>query len=146
MGVIRGLDCTCYYNTGTFGAPIWNLLDDIHNLDLKDSKTKGDASRRKSPVKQEVNTQRVVEITFDLVRDPEDDGFAAIQEAYDEDDLIEFAFADGPIATPGTKYTRFECQINDFSPTEPLDGVSMYSCSASPTYTDNEQGVLAEVP
>ena len=146
MGVIRGVDCACYYNSATFASPTWVELTDIHNLELKDSKTKGDASRRVSDVQQEVNTLRVVEITFDMVRDPDDTGFRKIQTAYQDDTLIEFAFTDGIITTSGTTYTRFECQINDFSPTEPLDGVSMYSVTASPTYTSNAQGDFTTVP
>ena len=50
-----------------------------------------------------------------------DADFAALLTAYQNRTMVEFAFADGVIATSGTKYFRIECKLFEFSRNEALE-------------------------
>lgn len=145
MGAKRGFDKYLYRNTGSYNSPVWNLIDNVRDLTLPLNKGKGDASRRTSNVKQYMPTMHDPEFTWEMVDDPADADLIALQDAWLADTLVEFAFADGPIATSGTQYRRYECVITEISESEPLDDVSMVSVKACPTYTSNAQGTRTTV-
>ena len=44
MGAKRGLDLKLYRNSGTFGAPNWNEVDNVRDLTLGLTSEEGDAS------------------------------------------------------------------------------------------------------
>ena len=143
MAAKRGLDLKLYYNTASYATPTWSLITNVEDLTLGLTKAEGNASNRSQVYAMFMGTQKLAEFSWKMVNNPADAATAAIQAAYDADPgtLIELAFADGLIATTGTKYRRFESEILDISEDQPLAGVSMISVKAKPTYTANAQGV-----
>lgn len=140
MGAKRGLDMYAYRNTGNYAVAVWDLIPNIKDLTLTTSRKEGDASRRASSVEQMVATLFSPSISWAMVNDPTDADLLVLWTAYDAGTLVEFAFADGPIATNGTRYIRYECQIFDMSEDQPLGDVALVNVTVKPTYTTNAQG------
>lgn len=146
MGVKRGLDLTLYRNTGTHAAPVWNYIGNVKDLALNRTMGEGDASARLSDVKMLEPCLQEASFGWAMNHDPNDQDLTAIQAAFEEREMIEFAFADGDIAAAGTQYLRYECKIFDVSEPQPLDGVNVVNVMAKPCYSTNPQGVRTTVP
>ena len=58
------------------------------------------------------------------------------------DEQVEFAFANGPIATSGTTYTRQECKIFQFDEDQPLTGGIGAQVTAKPCKSANAPTVV----
>ena len=135
-----GLDMYLYRNTNTFASPTWAIVENVRDLTGPDSFAEADVSRRNtgaSAFKQSEPTLREVSYEWDMVHDPSDADFAALLTAYAARTLTEFAFADGPIATTGTKYFRIECKLFEFSRNEALEDANIYHVVAKPCYSAN---------
>lgn len=142
MTVRRTLDLGVYRNTGTYVSPTWTLMRNIKDLSGPDSKTEGDASIRGSFIAMKEPTLQEVSFEFDMVHDPADLDFLAVEGAYEGNTTIELAMADGPIATPGTRYRRYTLKVFDWSRGENLADVATRHATLKPSFTTNAQGVL----
>lgn len=132
-----GLDMKLYRNTGSFAIPVWTLIDNCRDLSAPDSMSEADVSRRASQYRQTEPALRDFSIEFEMVQDATDTNFTSIRTAYAARTLIEFALADGLIATVGTIYFRIECKITEFSRVEPLEDANIYSVKAKPAFSAN---------
>lgn len=132
-----GLDMLLYRNTGTNGSPTWALIENVGDLTGPDSMDKIELPRRKTAIKQYEPGQRDISFEWDMIKDETDTQFTALRTAYAAKTLTEFAFANGPIATAGTKYFRVECKIFEFSRTEPINGANAYHVVAAPCWSAN---------
>ena len=119
-----GLDMYLYYNTGTFASPTWVLIDNVDDLKRQRTRAEADLSSRKSDELQREPTLADVSFSWGMINDETDTAFTAIRTAEEARTLIEFAFANQPIATTGCVYARRELKIFEFSEDQPLkDGV-----------------------
>jgi hypothetical protein len=137
-----GLDMYLYRNTGSYGTPTWVVVENVRDLNGADSMAEADVSRRGTAVtgsgfKQNEPTLREMSFDWEMVRDEADADFTALRTAYAARTLVEFAFADGAIATTGTNYFRIECKIFGFERSEPLEGPNTYKVTAKPCYSAN---------
>lgn len=136
MGVKRGLDLALYRNTGTYGAPTWNLVPNVKDVALNRSMGEGDASSRLNSVKMMEPCLEDASIEFEMVDDPTDTDQIAILAAYANRTLIEFAL----VYLDTGEGVRYECKIFNASEPQPLDGVNTIKFTAKPCYSTNEQG------
>ena len=132
-----GLDMLLYRNTGTNGSPTWVLIENVGDLTGPDSMDKIELPRRKTAIKQYEPGQRDISFEWDMIKDETDTQFTALRTAYAAKTLTEFAFANGPIATAGTKYFRVECKIFEFARTEPINGANAYHVVVAPCWSAN---------
>lgn len=104
----------------------WTLMTNITNVELSMQRDRADVTTRAaSGWKAEKPTLATMEVTFDMMYDPTDSDFAAFQTAFLSNTDIDMAFADGAIATTGTKYISGTFGIAEFSRNEPLaEGVT----------------------
>lgn len=137
MGATRGKDFKLYLNTDDpyDNAPTWVEVTNVRDLTRTLEKTLADASIRGSSFRLQVGTLKDFSIEFQMVYDPEDTEYARIEEAYFNDDNLEFLVLDGPIGTDGSKGIRFQGQVSSFTVNEALEDVGLTDVTIVPGYT-----------
>lgn len=140
-----GFECVMSYNSGTDASPAWVPMPMVRSLSETESYTKIDISTRASANKKYFAGQADVSVSFDyLYRKGETDTvFTFLQTSKDARAAVQFAIADGPIATSGTEYSKDFYQITKFDKKQDLDGVMIFDIELSPTLW-YESGTLIE--
>lgn len=137
MATPLGKDATLNRNTGTFGSPTYNPIDNVQNLSVDATRGEANTSTRGSDVATIATTQKVLAISWDLVYVPSDADFTALETAFNSNVTIELFCCDGPTGTAGNKGWHGDWYMTKFSRKEDLDGVIMYECEAKPAKTAN---------
>lgn len=141
--VILGLDARLYRNTGTSQNPTWVAINNVKDLTITIEKGEADATTRASGGwKQTVPTIKDATVEFEMVWDPSDAGFTAIQTAFFNNEGIELAAMDGPLPPPQGKTVqglRALFGVQKFSRNEPLEEVLTVSVTLKPTYGSTPQ-------
>lgn len=136
--VVLGLNAKLYRNTGTQQSPTWTDIANIKDLTLNLEKGEADATTRASSGwRQTVATLKEASVEFEMVWDPSDQGFQAIQEAFFNNTALDLAIMDGTLP-PSTGQTvqglRADWAVTKFSRNEPLEEVLTVSVTLKPTY------------
>lgn len=127
MSAKAGMQAKLYRNTATFETPTWALVPNVKDLTLNLEKGQADVTTRaNNGWKASVGTLKDAGIEFEMVWDTEDEGFAAIRDAYLNDTPLELAVMDGDITTAGSEGLRAAFVVTNFSRKEPLEeGISV---------------------
>ena len=135
MSVKTGMEAKLYYKVGgVAGAGDWVELTDIKDNTLNLEKGEADVTTRgNNGWKATVGTLKSGSVEFEMVWNPEDAGFAAISDAYFQDQVIGLAILDGAKET-GTGLVA-DFAITNFSRKEPLEEAVTVSVTAKPTYS-----------
>jgi len=129
MAEIMGVDCILARNSGSYGSPTWSTVSIARDVSLNMERKAGDTSKRGGGGHaSELVGNSDTGVEFEVIYDPTDTQFIALQAAYMAKTVVEFAIANGTIATTGTNYLRAHFQLHKFSRTEPLDDASKVSC------------------
>jgi hypothetical protein len=137
-GFLIGLDMKLYRNTGTYASPTWDLISNVKDLTLSESRGKADVSNRASDWRKNKSTLNELMASWKMNYDSSDTDFTTLQSAYRARTTVEFAFADGLIGTSGTQYVRASCELFKFERAEPLEGSVEVDVEAGPTYAAND--------
>ena len=136
MGYTLGREAKLYRNAGTYEAPDWQEISNARDVDANveadtaDLTTRGNAGWRAT-----VPTIQDATIEFDMVWDPDDAGFTAIQEAFFGRTPIEIAGMSGDIETAGSEGLRATMAVTTFRRSEPLTEGITVSVTLKPTYS-----------
>ncbi|HZT79582.1 MAG TPA: hypothetical protein VFA26_05155 [Gemmataceae bacterium] len=141
-----GLDGNLYRNTGTYSTPVWTLIPTVRDLTLEMSASEADVSSRGQNFKLKRTALLELSVDGELIYNPTDPNYTALRDGFLNKTVIEFAVADGPIATSGTQYLRMSCQVFKFSRGEPLEGAMTNSFSIKPTPNPNADPAFVTVP
>jgi hypothetical protein len=76
-------------------------------------------------------------IEFDVILDPNDANYVAVETAYYANSIIALADMSGPIATSGSRGLWANCKITQFNREEPIDGEQKIHVVAKPTSSTN---------
>jgi len=142
MGVKISLDLALYRNTGTFLAPVWNIVDNVKDVALNRTMGEGDASSRLNDVKMSEPVLQDASFEFAMVDDDTDTDLIAFRAAFDNRTIVEFASV---YRATGAGF-RYECKIFGLSEPQPLENVNVINVSAKPCYTTNPQGTAVVIP
>lgn len=137
-GVVLGLDCKAYRNTGTHASPTWNLVDDVKDVTLNLEKGEADVTTRaNSGWRARKGTLKDGTVEFTLLHNPDRadsvTDFEAIRDAWINNTAVEWAFMDGAIATAGSQGLRATMEVVNFSRGEQLENASEYNVKLVPT-------------
>lgn len=133
-----GMEAKLYRNTGSYAAPTWSEMTNVKDLTLNleaseaDVTTRGNAGWRAT-----IAALKDGSIEFEMVWDPTDAGFTAIQDAYFNNTTLEFAVMDGDVASTGSQGLRATMSITKLTRSEPLEQAITVSVTAKPTYSAN---------
>lgn len=138
MAAKRGRDFKLYRNTDDpyDSSPTWSEVTNVRDLSRSIEKLLANASIRGSEWVLQVATQKQLEITFQMVYDPDDTHYDAMETAFYDDaiHLEEFLILDGPIGTVGSKGLRVHAEISNFSVNEALEDVGLTDVTLVPGY------------
>lgn len=130
-----GGEAVLYYNSGNYASPTWVEVENCGDLDKANSRsTVAAPTRGKWPEIGFLLGGRTRGLTWSSLqkKGTADAALTALVAAYDSGIAVEFAIADGAIATTGTKYLRITMKISKADESEPLDGVVTISFEAVP--------------
>jgi len=128
-----GLNAKAYRNTGTYASPTWSEVTNIRDLTLNLEKAEADVTTRASNGwRNEIGTLKNAGVEFEMVYEPSDTNFAAIQEAFLNDTLVDMIFLSGDIEEADNEGLRAEFSVNNFSRSEPLEDALKNSVSLKP--------------
>jgi hypothetical protein len=127
-------------NTGTYGTPTWTTVTIVRDLTITLEAAEADVSSRGSRFKRYIATLIEFGVELEFIYDPANASYVAMLAAAiaNPPTTIEFAVADGTIATSGTQYVRFHAQVFGMGRSEPLEDGMTNSCMLKPTPNSND--------
>lgn len=135
--------CRLYRNTATDATPTWVEIDKAKDVAFPFSIGESDSSARDCEFKLSEANLIGVELTFGyqyvLGADTVYDALVAAMVARTK---IQYAAADGPIATVGTRYLKFGAQIFGMDNDEPLEGGKVSGFTLKPTRMIEASAIL----
>jgi predicted secreted protein len=141
MAHVLAEDAKLYYNTGTYASPTWTEICNVKDLTLSLEKDEIDVTTRCSGgFKEYADGLLDANVTFNMLYDPADAAFTALQSAFFAKTAIEFAVMDGvlPPASGNTSQgLRATCMIKSFSRSESLGEALMTDVAIRPVVNDD---------
>lgn len=111
MSTPIGILSKLYYNTGTYGSPIWTEVSIVGDVAVNPTWDEADISTRASRVKSMKKTMLGIEITARLKKVPSSTVYAAFVNALMSDGLLDILVLDGPNNTDGVRGYRMDVQV-----------------------------------
>lgn len=139
-----GLSMKIYVNSGTYGSPTWAEITNVADAKI-DTGTADEAEVSSRAVSWKQYEPGLKDATFEWdmrYKQSDSTGLNALTTAWSSGTLKEFAFADGDIATSGTKYFRCECKIFSVARDEPLSDSVVVHIKARPCYSANAPQIV----
>ena len=134
MATRLGLDAKLYRNTSPSGTT-WVEISNVKDVTLSLEKGEADVTTRaNNGWRATVGTLKDASIEFQMVWDTDDDGFAAIQQAFFSNSPIEVAVMSGPINDSESEGLRATCDVLSFTRNEALEEALMVDVTLKPTY------------
>ncbi len=138
MSFTLGLEAKLYRNTGTYGIPVWEEIEDAQDVSLNLEAGEAEAKRRGGGGWAEtIAALKGASIEFGLLYRSSNTDFTALRDAYLNRTAIDILVLDGDVATTGSQGLRAACHITNFSREEPLEEALTVSVTAKPTPNDD---------
>jgi len=124
-----------YRNTGSYGTPVWNLLNNRRDCTLNQQAVEADASDAESGVEEMVVVSRGYELSGQIRWADSVDDYEALRDAYDAEPRtpIEFAAMYDAIADSGSVGKRLTCDVTQFNESFPYKDIVTADVVAKPT-------------
>lgn len=133
-----GKDCNLYRNTASYATPTWSPILPVRDVTLPQADDEVDVTSRGSGGSKEIEPGlRDNSAEFDMVYDPGDTNFAAMQTAKNARTSLEFLILDGPVATAGSQGLRATCKITKMGRKEGLADAVMSDVKICPAKNVN---------
>lgn len=131
-----GMEAKLFRNTGTAESPTWTEIANVRDVTLNLEKGEADVTTRANGGWRATRgTLKDASIEFQMVWDPGDAGFAAIQAAFFSGDPIELAVMSGPMDDDDSEGLRAVCDVMTFSRNEALEEAILVDVTVKPTYS-----------
>lgn len=138
MAAVLSENAKLYRNSGSYGTPTWDLIDNVKDLTLNLDKDEVDITTRGSGgFKEFIDGMIDASIDFGMVWDTADTDFTAIRTAFFAKTAIEFLILDGLQATSGSQGLRVTCMIKSFTRNENLGEALMVDVTLRPVKNAN---------
>lgn len=138
MAHVLSENAKLYRNTGTYVAPVWDIIPNIKDLTLQLDKDETDVTTRASGgFKEMVDGLIDASIQFQMLWDTADTDFTSIRTAFFAKTAIEFLVLDGPSGTSGSQGLRATCMIKSFTRNENLGEALMVDITIRPVKNAN---------
>jgi len=133
MAAKIGLDAKLYYSTAIGGTPSWQEIKSARDVTLNLEKGEADTSTRGNDGwRTRLATLKDASVEFEILADPEDAGYAALANAFFNNQKIQMAIMDGPITDSSSQGLRAVMEVFSFSRSEPLEEALTISVSVKP--------------
>jgi len=142
MGAVLGVNCKAYRNDdlADYDAPDWVEVTKLRDVSINVEAAEADMSSRAGAGWEEIlPSLRKATIETEIIYNPADTEWAAMNDAFHAGTSIQYAFVDGDIATPGTQGLRATFAVTKFSTPQPLTDGCKTSVTLRPTpYSDGD--------
>ncbi len=136
MSIKLGSQAKLYRNTGTYDTPVWAEMPNVKDLTLNLETSTADATTRgNSGWKATMAALKDGSVDLEAVWDSDDEGFAALREAYFANGTIETAVMDGDITVAGSEGLRATMSVTNFTRNEKLEETITASVTIKPAYS-----------
>ena len=119
-----GLNGCFYINSGSYGSPVWGLVNNVVDLDNEFSMGEEDATNRaQSGFKAVMPTLDERSAELGMLYNPSDANWQLMLTNYAGRVLMDVTMRDQPIGTSGSQGPRAQMYCTKFGRKEPLNGV-----------------------
>jgi hypothetical protein len=133
-----GRNASINRNTGSYGAPVWVLVDNVRNCKVPAKKKTDDASiRAQAPYALIAGTMIDFGLNFNMNEDPSDTSWTALQGSFLNFTAIELLVLNGPNSS-GSQGWRASFEVTDFSDGQDIDKVQTTDVECKPTISANK--------
>jgi len=141
MSIKLGMEAKLYY--GAAGATATTGLTNVKDVTLNLESGEADVTTRgNSGWRATVGTLKTGSVEFEMIWDSDDAGFAAIKDAYFNNEPIALAILDGA----GGEGLDADFSITNFSRKEALEEAITVSVTAKPTYSTRAPAWVEPTP
>jgi hypothetical protein len=141
MGNKFGVEAKLYYITAeqaNWTSPTWTEYTAVKNVTNPTSLKEVDVTTRATGTFEATDGRiKQSSIEFDVILDPNDANYVAVETAYYANSIIALADMSGPIATSGSRGLWANCKIVQFNREEPVEGEQKIHVVAKPTGSSN---------
>ena len=141
MAFVLAENAKLYYNTGSYATPTWSEICNVKDLTLSLEKDEVDVTTRCSGGFKEYSDGLLdANVTFNMLYDPTDAAFTALQSAFFGKSAVEFAVMDGalpPASGETSQGLRATCMVKSFSRSESLGEALMTDVAIRPVANDD---------
>lgn len=135
---VLGINGKLYRNTGSYGSPVWDLIPNCMDLELKHDWTDVEVTVRSGGgAKQHEPGLIDFGFTLKMLYDPADTDMTTLIAAAAARTGIEFLALDQAVGTAGSFGTRAFCKIFNYTKSENADGIMMASFDIKNAYSTN---------
>lgn len=131
MALVNGIDCYVYY--GTSGTQAASLLANVGNVTIPKGVVEADVTVKQSAFTLTDVVRLEVSVSFDILADTSDAGFAALQTAYQTRGALSMLFCDGPKATAGTEGLDADFKVTQFDEAQDNSDRRRFNVTVKPT-------------
>lgn len=132
-----GIQCAAYYSTGTYGTPVWVLIDLIGDLTVGGAWNEGESTARRTAVQTNEPTTLALDSTGQIRRDHTDVPFGAMRDAFIRKTTIDFLILDGRKERNGSEGYRFDAKVFSFGQDQSRGNVLFNDFGIKPVASDN---------
>jgi predicted secreted protein len=127
-----------FYNTGTYGTPVWSKIDKQKDLGLNLEKEEADVTNRDSAGWEEtVGTIKKANIEFDILYVRTNTSHTALQNSFLNGTAMDCLILDGDSAEVGAKGYRMQLEVMSWPREENLKEAMKTAVKMKPTYSSN---------
>jgi hypothetical protein len=137
-GLHVGVNEKLYRNTGTYGSPVWSLINIATDVNILADKSMAEVKARLSTIVKNLPAMKTLGIEFTILGDTSVTDYDTLRDAYMNDTMIEFAVADQPIANSGCEYYRQQSYLSSFPIDQKLEDAQTAKVKADVAYTAND--------
>ena len=144
---MEGRKNKAYYNTGTYGVPVWSPIPRISGVKRPQKRGTSEYDYRGAENKKTATGKKAYSVSFkyETKRLPgaTDTVLAALQDSFDNETVLDMAFTDQDIATSGAYGIRGPFVVTDFDRDEAEESNTSYDVTVAEV-DHEESDVLVE--
>jgi hypothetical protein len=135
MALHHGIDAKLYRNTGTFGTPVLNVVDNCRDLTIGLEKNESDVTTRGNNGWRAIaGVLKDLTIEFNMIADGDDDDYVAFRDAFFNNTNVEVFAMSADVDDSDSDGIRATCVVMGFTRNEPLEEALNIDVVLRPAY------------
>lgn len=147
---MEGRKNKAYYNTGSYGTPVWTLLNRISGVKRAQSRNTSEYNYREAENIKTALGKKKYSFTFKYetkrAAGATDTVLAALQDSFDNETELDVAFVDQAIATTGAFGVRGPFVVADFARDESDESNTAYDVTLMEIDSEDSGSLVETVP
>ena len=133
-----GIKCKLYRNTGTYGAPVWDEIKIVGDVDLEVTPTLASASTRETLVERSLVVGFKLGVTGSVRVVTTNADYVALEAAAISGATVDVLALNGDRLNPGATGVRFPAKISPWGEKQPVGGIVMRDFGLTPSLEESD--------